>query len=102
MQDKEYNAQDFINYFQDLGYQIVPDGNSRLEENWFNIEKDGELICQIDQNVPIEVVVADLVNLHLGVDAKSDFPDYKICGPDSSELKDLCKKIYERENSKRL
>lgn len=23
MQNKEYNAQDFINYFQDLGYQII-------------------------------------------------------------------------------
>jgi len=52
--------------------------------------------------VPIEVVVADLISLHLGVDAKSDFPDYKICGPDSVELKTLCKKIHERENSKRL
>lgn len=102
MQDKEYNAQNFINYFQELGYQIVPDGNSRLEENWFNILDKGELICQIDQNVPIEVVVADLIGFHLGVDAKSDFPDYKICGPDSVELKDLCKKIYERENVKRV
>lgn len=102
MQNKEYNAQDFINYFQDLSYQIIPDGNSRLEESWFNVEKDGELICQIDQNVPIEVVVADLVNLHLGVEMKSDFPDYKICGPDSDELKDLCRKIYECENSKRV
>jgi hypothetical protein len=102
MQIQEYNAQNFINYFQDLGYQVIPDGNSRLEENWFNIEKDGELICQIDQNVPIEVVVADLVNLHLGVDAKSDFPDYKICGPDSDELKTLCNKIYGRESNKGL
>jgi hypothetical protein len=102
MQKKEYNAQNFINYFQELGYQVIPNGNSRLGENWFDIEEKGELICQIDQNVPIEVVVADLISLHLGVDAKSDFPDYKICGPDSDELKTLCKKIYERENVKRV
>lgn len=80
-------------FFESLGYDVGHDGR-RWGQQWFNILKDDHLVCQVDQGVPLTDIVMDMAQWHLGKDGISD-NDWTCSGPDSPELRELFKKVYE-------
>ena len=86
---------EFKNYFTSLGYTVDWDYSKESNEYWYEIYKDGQLVLQIDQGIPLEDVILDLISCHTGKPAESSGREYKISGPENELTKDLYKLVYE-------
>lgn len=97
IQEKEGEVKD---YFEKLGYDVSWDFNRRDNEKWWEIlDEDGLCIVQIDMEIPLSDILEDICQFHLGKEGTSK-SNYKISGPDSDEMKELFKKVYEKEHKK--
>ena len=83
-----------IAFFTGLGYDVGWDANHREGIEWHEIIKDGELVCQIDAGVPLDDIVADIIQFHQGREGASK-SNYKISGPDSETLQAFFKAVYD-------
>mgnify|MGYP003402937358 CR=1 FL=1 len=93
-----YNEAKFKKYFYELGYTLSWDFSRRTNEYWHEIyDLNSKLVVQIDQGVPVEVVIDDIVELYSGIKTKLKWKEYKICGEDNDNFKLFCKKVYERK-----
>lgn len=82
-------------FFEKLGYSVTFDYSRRLRESWWELYDDDEkLVCQIDQFVPLDVIVQDFIQFHLDKDPDSNV-DYKINAPNTDTSKKLFRKVYE-------
>jgi hypothetical protein len=96
---EEFNKnsdQEFIDFFEKLGYKIISDGKAAKGEFWYELYDDG-LVLQIDKGVPLSAIIQDL-KYYAGVSKeKSDYEkDYIINGPTSSVEK-VVKRIIKQE-----
>jgi hypothetical protein len=81
-------------YFERLGYEVDLDFNLALDQEWWQIMRDGKLIVQIDKGVPLDDIVMDICQFHQGKLGISK-SDYELRGPDSPEMTELFKKVYD-------
>jgi len=94
---------DFEAYFKGLGYNISWDCSRKTGESWWEIldPQTDRLILQIDNGVPLNVIIGDLVEYHTGI--KSTVPygkKYKMSGPETEATANLYRKVYENQNLK--
>lgn len=92
---------DVKKFFTFLGYKVDWDFSHRSNERWYEILDGDDLVCQIDQEIPVEDIIKDMICWHLGKNPTSK-SDYK-CSlsqeyngkslPES--FKKLLKKVYE-------
>ncbi len=86
-------------FFISLGYEVTWDFKRSTGETWYEIIKGGYLVCQIDQGVPLKYIIRDFCCWHQGKEPSQEFPNddvnYKVNGPNSPELRELFKKVYE-------
>lgn len=81
-------------FFEKLGYTVECESRGYFEF-WYNIiNKDGKLVVQIDQGVPLADIVMDICQFHLGLHGISK-SDYKVSGPKSPELDLLFKQVFD-------
>lgn len=82
-------------FFEFLGYTVQCDSSRRSGEAWYDIiDKEENLVVQIDQGVSLNDIVMDICQLHQGKDGISK-TDYKITGPQTPELELLFKRVYD-------
>lgn len=86
---------EFKNYFESLGYSVDWDYSKESNIYWYEIYKGEELVIQIDQGIPLEDILLDLISLHTGELNNCSGKIYKISGPENNLTKDLYKKVYE-------
>lgn len=84
----------FEEFFASLGYEVSWDYCGG--DKWWEILKDGELVCQVDEIAPLEDVISDFSALYLGVPQTTTGPEYIISGPDSPELTELFGRVYHK------
>jgi hypothetical protein len=90
---------DITEYFEKMGYKVTWDFNSRSGEKWWEIYDD-ELVTQIDVGIPLNYVLEDLCEFHLGKDKgidRPDKPDYKICGS-GPDFDMMLKRVYNEQH----
>jgi hypothetical protein len=78
-------------FFESLGYKVGQDGK-RFGPSWWEIFKDGCLVCQVDQYVPLQDIIDDMSEMALGKPGVSK-TDYTISGEDCDDLTDLFHKV---------
>ena len=83
-----------VEFFQKLGYQVDQDSSRRLMEFWYDISDENGPIVQIDQGVPLDDIIMDIVQLHQGKEGISK-SDYKLTGPPSAEMDLLFKRVHD-------
>lgn len=76
-----------------MGYDVGSDGK-RYGQQWWEIWKDDELVCQIDMGVPLQDIVDDITQWHLGKDGVSK-SEWTLSGPETPALKDLFRKVHD-------
>jgi hypothetical protein len=82
----------FEEFFTSLGYEVSWDYCGG--DKWWEILKDGKLVCQVDEIAPLEDVISDFYSLYLGIPQTTIGPEYTITAPDSPELTELFQKTY--------
>lgn len=79
-------------YFESLGYEVTWDFSARDREHWYEILKDGELICQFDMGVPISRLLKDIPRFLQGKSG-TDGPPYRFNCEDDDELRELYQRM---------
>lgn len=88
-------------FFRDLGYEVDWDFSNRTGVHWYEISAaDGDLICQIDMGVALDVIVGDLCALAAGRPMQEAI-DYIISGPEVTSkgkaFMALCRRMAESQ-----
>ncbi len=90
-EQKDKEVKDF---FVSLGYEV--EQNGRYCRPWWEIFKDGLLVCQVDTGVSLQDIIDDMSEMALGNPGISK-TNYIISGEDSDDLTEL---FYKVRNSK--
>ena len=80
-------------YFEYLGYEVTWDSSRRSGECWYELMEDGHLVAQVDQGVPLDDIIMDLCQFHLGKHGVSK-SDFKVCG-NGPRFDAFLKRVYE-------
>ena len=80
-------------YFEYLGYTVGWDSSRRTGECWYEIMEDGYLVAQIDRDIPLDDIIMDLCQFHLGKSGVSK-SDFKVCG-NGPRFDAFLKRVYE-------
>lgn len=78
-------------FFESLGYKVGQDGK-RFGPSWWEIFRDGCLVCQVDMYVPLQDIIDDMSEMALKKPGISK-TDYTISGEDSDDLMNLFHKV---------
>ena len=81
-----------IEFFEMLGYKVTHDRGNY--EFWYNIIDETGTIAQIDQGIPLDDIITDICQFHLGKEGISKL-DYTISGPDTPEMRLLFKRVFD-------
>lgn len=88
VEPKDKGVQEF---FESMGYEVGQDGK-RYGQQWWEIFRDGCLVCQVDQGVPLQDIIDDMSEMALGKPGVSK-TDYTISGEDNDDLRNLFHKV---------
>lgn len=83
-------------YFERLGYEVDWDYKQRTGEHWYEILKNKNLVIQIDNGIPLEAIIEDLLCFADSKPGTSKF-DYRINAPDNKVVRELLQKVKEFE-----
>lgn len=90
-------------FFEKLGYEVGWDHNR--SGYWYELyDEDEGMVAQVDWNVPLEVIVEDMIAWHLGKEPEDrpDKPDWVCSGPEGLAMKELFKRVYDYQVTKTL
>ena len=88
VEQKDKGVQEF---FESLGYEVGQDGK-RFGPSWWEIFRDGYLVCQVDMYVPLQDIIDDMSEMALKKPGVSK-TGYTISGEDSDDLMNLFHKV---------
>lgn len=80
-------------FFINMGYDVGYDGR-RWGQQWYEIYENDHLVCQVDQGVPLQDIIDDMTQWHLGKDGVSK-SDWTCSGPETPALKNLFRKVHD-------
>jgi hypothetical protein len=96
-EEKHYDDVEVEIFFKKLGYTVTWDQEWWFDswfDSWGDIsDKDG-LICRIDGRTPLNAIVEDICQWHLGKPSTSSH-NWTCRGPDTPRLNTLFKRVYD-------
>jgi hypothetical protein len=85
--------EELVNYFTKKGFKVNWDFQKSTNQTWYDFVYKGKLLCQIDMNIPLEVLLSDLQNYYEGALSTHDDYDYIIAAPEN-EFKQFLKILF--------